>query len=40
MSITRSDELRHSPLARDTKSTSGVLAIIIRLLNTILLLLL
>jgi hypothetical protein len=29
MAITRSDELRHSPVARDTKSSSWVIAIII-----------
>jgi hypothetical protein len=36
MTITRSDELHHSPAARDTKSSSRVIAIIIRLLNNIL----
>jgi hypothetical protein len=38
MAITRSDELRHPPAARDTKSSSGVIAIIIRSVNNILLL--
>jgi hypothetical protein len=28
MAITRSDELRHSPAARDTKSSSRIIAII------------
>jgi hypothetical protein len=37
MAITRSDELRHLPVARDTKSSSRVIAIsIIRSLNNIL----
>jgi hypothetical protein len=31
--MARSDELRHPPAARDTKSSSGVIAIIIRSLN-------
>jgi hypothetical protein len=35
MAITRSDKLRHSPTARDTKSSSRVIAIIIRLFNNI-----
>jgi hypothetical protein len=34
MAITRSDELRHSPATRDPKSSSPVIAIIIRSLNT------
>jgi hypothetical protein len=33
MAITRSDELRYSPAACDTKSSSRVIAIIIRSLN-------
>jgi hypothetical protein len=33
MAITRSGELRHSLAARDTKSSSRVIAIIIRSLN-------
>jgi hypothetical protein len=33
MAITRSDELRHWPAARDTKSSSRETAIIIRSLN-------
>jgi hypothetical protein len=33
MAVARSDELRHSPAARDTKSSSRVIAIIIRSLN-------
>jgi hypothetical protein len=37
MAITRSNELRHSPVARDIKSASRVVAIIIRSLNNILL---
>jgi hypothetical protein len=37
MAITRSDELRHSPAARDTKSSAQVTTIIIRSLNNILL---
>jgi hypothetical protein len=37
--ITRSDELRHSPAARDTKSSSRVTVIIIRSLNNNILLL-
>jgi hypothetical protein len=37
MAITRSDELRHSPAARDGKSTSRVIAIIICSLNNTLL---
>jgi hypothetical protein len=37
MAITRSDGLRHSPAARDTKSSSRVIAIIIRSLINILL---
>jgi hypothetical protein len=36
MTITRSDELCHSPATRDTKSSSRVIAIIIRSLNNIL----
>jgi hypothetical protein len=35
MAITRSDELRHSPTARDTTLSSRVTATIIRSLNTI-----
>jgi hypothetical protein len=35
MAITRSDELRHSPAARDTTSSSREIAIIIRSLNNI-----
>jgi hypothetical protein len=37
MAITRSDELRHSSAARDTKSSSRVIAIIICSLNNVLL---
>jgi hypothetical protein len=37
MAMTRSDELRHSPAARDRKSSLGVIAIIIRSLNNTLL---
>jgi hypothetical protein len=40
MAITRSDELRHSPPAHDTKSSSRVLAIIIHSLNNTYILLL
>jgi hypothetical protein len=40
MAITRSDELRHSPPAHDTKSSSRVIAIIIHSLNNILFLIL
>jgi hypothetical protein len=36
MAITGSDELRHSPAARDTKSSPPVIAIIICSLNNIL----
>jgi hypothetical protein len=39
MAITPSGELRHSPLARYTKSSSRVIVIIIRSLNNILLML-
>jgi hypothetical protein len=35
MAITRSHELRHSSSARDTKSSSRVIVIIIRSLNNI-----
>jgi hypothetical protein len=35
MAVSRSDELRHSPAARDTKSSSRVIDIIIRALNNI-----
>jgi hypothetical protein len=37
MAITRSDELRHSSAARDTKLSSRVIAIIICSLNNVLL---